>query len=240
MSPASTVLAKPAILEAHQKGEIFISPFDERQVNNCSYDVRLGEFFYLEQPTAKGLGVLNPYDRASVEAMWGQHWQAPESPDDAIGVPKGTRFMRIPPGGIALCHTEEFIGGVDNTITTMIKARSSVGRSFVQIAACAGWGDIGYAQRWTLEIKNNSQHRTVILIPGRRIGQIVFMRTTGISEQDLYFQQGKYQHSDVRGKTHAELVAAWKPEMMLPKKYLDRECQVADAQRGEALAPGGQ
>ncbi|MCX8513508.1 MAG: hypothetical protein ORN26_00305 [Candidatus Pacebacteria bacterium] len=41
------------------------------------------------------------------------------------------------PGETILAHTNEFIGG-RNHITTMMKARSSMGRSFIEVCKCAG------------------------------------------------------------------------------------------------------
>lgn len=32
---------------------------------------------------------------------------------------------------------------VRKTVTTMMKARSSMGRNFIEVCKCAGWGDIG-------------------------------------------------------------------------------------------------
>jgi deoxycytidine triphosphate deaminase len=219
----AAVLAKPAIMEAQREGKILISPFDERQVGNCSYDVRLGEFYYPEQ---QGLShsILNPYDPVSVKQMWGRAHQAVTDANGLPGIPPGTKFIRIPPGGCILAHTEEFIGSVDNTVTTMMQGRSTIGRSFIQVE-CAGWGDIGFAQRWTMEIKNQSQHRHAVLVCGRRIAQIVFMNTTGIEPGDHYYERGKYQTSNLKGLTHEELLETWDPEMMLPKAHLDWELQ---------------
>ncbi|HET6496285.1 MAG TPA: hypothetical protein VFH61_13075, partial [Thermoleophilia bacterium] len=200
---------------------ILISPFDKRQVGNCSYDVRLGEFYYMEQAGFQHATLMNPYDPQSVAQMWGHVAQAVADPQNGLpGVPANTKFIRLPPGACILAHTEEFIGGVDNTVTTMMQGRSTIGRCSVQIE-CAGWGDVGFAQRWTMEIKNLSQHRHALLVCGRRIGQIVFLNTTGIEDEDRYGQRGKYQTSDLKGLTHEELLDTWSPEMMLPKAHLD-------------------
>lgn len=218
------VLAKPAILQAIENKEIFVSKFDDRQVNNCSYDIRLGDTYYEEQPS-QGFSLLDPYDPEYVEQMWGEPKKA-VVPGAGYPVKKGTSkgVIAIPPGGFILAHSEEFIGCVDTVHTTMIKARSTTGRSGIQICACAGWGDIGFATRWTLEIKNNSKYRTIVLRPGQRIGQIVFMPTTGIEEADLYGKRGKYQKEDIGdlfGMTHEELVEQWDPSMMLPRAWED-------------------
>lgn len=216
----AAVLAKPAILHAISEGKILVSPFDERQVGNCSYDVRLGEFYYPEQQGFSH-SLINPYDPTSVTQMWGRAHRASVDEQGIPGIPPGTKFIRIPPGGNILAHTEEFIGSVDSNLTTMMMGRSSIGRSFIQIE-CAGWGDIGFAQRWTLEITNLSKHRHAVLVCGRRIGQIVFLRTTGIEDDgDRYFNRGKYQTSDLKGLSHEELLETWDPSMMLPKAYDD-------------------
>jgi len=220
----ASVLSRPAIRDAIEAKEVLISPFDERQLGNCSYDVRLGEWYYLEQRGIPGASIINPYDPDSVKAMWGEPLKAHVNEEHPLpGIPVGTPFIRLAPGACALCHTEEFIGGIDSTITTMMHGRSSIGRNFIQIE-CAGWGDIGFAQRWTMEVKNLSQHRHAILVPGRRVGQIIFFRTTG--DASPYHQGGfggKYQSSDLRGKTHEQLLEEWSPNMMLPRAYLDWE-----------------
>jgi dCTP deaminase len=131
------------------------------------------------------------------------------SPDDQV--------ILIEPGETILAHTNEFIGG-RNHITTMMKARSSMGRNFIEVCKCAGWGDVGYVNRWTLEITNNSRHYAIPLVVGRRIGQLVFFETGPILNND-YTKTGKYQTSN----NLSEIKKNWKPESMLPKVYTDRD-----------------
>lgn len=64
-----------------------------------------------------------------------------------------------------------------------MKARSSLGRNFIEICKCAGWGDVGYVNRWTMEITNNSRYYTIPLVVGRRVAQIVFFETEGILDE---------------------------------------------------------
>jgi dCTP deaminase len=123
----------------------------------------------------------------------------------------------LEPGETILAHTSEFIGG-KNHITTMMKARSSMGRNFIEVCKCAGWGDVGYVNRWTMEITNNSRHYAIPLIVGRRIAQIVFFETGHIINND-YSSSGKYQtHQDMK-----KMKKEWNPSSMLPKLYLDRD-----------------
>jgi hypothetical protein len=53
---------------------------------------------------------------------------------------------------------------------------------------------------------------------GRRIAQIVFFETGPILENN-YAKSGKYQSGD----SLAALKKTWKPEMMLPRLYIDRD-----------------
>ena len=48
------------------------------------------------------------------------------------------RVIFLKPGETILGHTNEFIGG-RKTVTTMMKARSSMGRNFIEVCKCAGW-----------------------------------------------------------------------------------------------------
>ena len=94
------------------------------------------------------------------------------------------------PGETILAHTNEFIGGRD-CVTTKMKARSSMGRYFIEVCKCAGWGDVGYINRWTMEITNNSKNYIIPLVVGRRIAQMIFFETGPILEKD-YTDTGKY------------------------------------------------
>jgi hypothetical protein len=54
-------------------------------------------------------------------------------------------------------------------------------------------GDVGYINRWTMEITNNSRYYSIPLVVGRRIAQIVFFDTIGTIQGRSYEQVGKYQ-----------------------------------------------
>jgi dCTP deaminase len=129
------------------------------------------------------------------------------------------RLILLRPGETILAHTAEFIGG-RNCIVAKMYARSSLGRNFVEVCKDAGWGDVGYFNRWTMEVTNNSQHFTIPLVVGRRIGQIVFYEVEPLKETPDYVREGgKYQKSqDIE-----EVKKMWKPEMMVPQMHLDWE-----------------
>ncbi len=183
-------------------------------IQNCSVDVTLGPYYYHNEAP---ISIFNPWKQDHVNSYWGKVQEAEtidvnETRDlSDIGLEKGDQFIWMEPGESILGHTREFIGGV-NHITTMMKARSSLGRCNVTVCRDAGWGDIGYYNRYTLEITNNGTS-PIVLPVGARIAQIIFFYT-GVPDT-IY--KGKYQS----GNNLQEVVANWHPNMMLPKLYLD-------------------
>jgi dCTP deaminase len=225
-------LSDRRILEEMKKGDIVIHPFSEDQLATSSYDVTLGEWFYREQPPKYNHSLYNIWSREHMEHVWGA-----SDPQRAVvakeafkkynfewdGIRPDDKVIIMRPGETILAHTNEFIGG-KNHITTMMKARSSTGRNFIEVCKCAGWGDVGYTNRWTMEITNNSKNYIIPLVVGRRIAQIVFFETGPIREKD-YAAGGKYATST----NLAELKKGWKPEMMLPRLWADRDIQKSQA-----------
>ncbi len=206
------MLSNSEILENIQEGGIVIHPFDPRNLGTNSYDVTLGEFYYREQRVSCIKNVYDIYDEKEVNEVWGFPFKA-----SGYYLKPGNQYIMVEPGETILAHTNEFIGGRYN-ISTMMKARSSFGRNFIEVCKCAGLGDVGYINRWTMEITNNSRFYSIPLITGRRIAQIVFFKT-GSTVGDDYSTSGKYQNTP----DLATLEATWRPEMMLPRLYLDRE-----------------
>jgi len=139
-------------------------------------------------------------------------------------------FRLLRPGTTVQARTAEdgsllsmwFIGGRDH-ITTMMKARSSLGRSFIEVCKCAGWGDVGYINRWTMEITNNSRFFSIPLVVGRRVAQMVFYEVAPLAKNQIDYvgEGGKYQRSqDVE-----EVKRTWHPQMMLPRMHHDWEIE---------------
>ena len=219
-------LSDRKILEHMEKGTILIEPFDRKNLATSSYDVTLGEFYFREQPTRYNHSLYNIWSKKHMEHVWGaDKVQRAESAKEAFkkynftweGIRPDDKVILLRPGETILAHTNEFIGGRES-VTTMMKARSSLGRNFIEVCKCAGWGDVGYVNRWTMEITNNSKNYLIPLVVGRRIAQIVFFETGPIVGAD-YTVTGKYQSStDV-----SKLKKAWKPEMMLPRLWADRD-----------------
>lgn len=218
-------LSDKRILECMKEGSVIIEPFDRRNLATSSYDVTLGEWFFAEQPPAHFENLFNIYDKAHVDRVWGTRPKRAQTAKEAFkkynfewnGISPDDKIILLAPGETILGHTNEFIGGRAH-VTTMMKARSSLGRSFISVCKCAGWGDVGYTNRWTMEIQNTSARYYIPLVVGRRIAQIVFFET-GPIEGDDYSAKGKYTSSTKL----SELKKSWKPEMMLPRLWTDRD-----------------
>lgn len=135
-----TVLSDKQILDGMRFGKVVIQPFDPKNLSTSSYDVRLGEWFYREQTATKFNGnVFNIYDSNDVARIWGKAQKAQSAAEECVAdgktIKATDRVIVLAPGETILAHTEEFIGGRGN-ITTMMKARSSLGRSFITVCKC--------------------------------------------------------------------------------------------------------
>ncbi len=218
-------LSDRKILEEMKKGDIVISPFKRENLATSSYDVTLGEYFFSEQPPKHFQNLFNIYEKEHVDRVWGTEPKKAKTAKEVFkdykfsfgNISPSDKVILLAPGETILAHTNEFIGGKKH-ITTMMKARSSLGRSFIEVCKCAGWGDVGYVNRWTMEITNNSNHYYIPLVVGRRIAQIIFFETGEIVEKD-YSSSGKYQVTENIEKMKKE----WNPLSMLPKLYIDRD-----------------
>jgi len=203
------LLSDKEILAARERGDIIIDPFDERCLGTDSYDVRLGEFYYREAGPFEVAPLFDLQDPECVARVW----------EGSLAEPDGLIFLRH--AETILAHTQEFIGTRRNYTTKMF-ARSSAGRAMIGVCKCAGKGDVGYFNRWTMEITSFSRYHTLPLKAGMRIAQIEFLHV-GETRRTYGVTHGKYQDG-----TDLEAVkAAWRPEMMLPRFYEDWELKNA-------------
>ena len=225
------LLSRDQILRHLKNGTIVIEPFDDRNLKTTSYDVTLGPWFWREKHPGGRSTIHNPYDEKSIGLVWSGPFEAERVGglrerlgQELKNVKDDDRVILLEPGETILAHTQEFVGGREICVAKMY-ARSSLGRNFVEVCKDAGWGDIGYFNRWTMEVANNSRHYAIPLIVGRRIAQMVFYEVAPLAKKEIDYvgEGGKYQLSqDVE-----ELKKSWRPEMMLPKMYLD--CEVKES-----------
>lgn len=182
------MLSDKQILYELERRNIVIKPFDKRQLGSNSYDVRIGNYVARSNNNHKTIDIYNKDD---ITRFW--------------MIQKATDVITVSPGETILSHTVEVVGG-RNYIATKMNARSSLGRCGISVCKCAGFGDVGYVNKWTMEI-TNSLNVSVSLRVGMRVAQISFFKVGETLKQ----YEGKYQND------------GWKPEDMLPRLWEDWE-----------------
>ena len=160
-------------------GNIRIEPFDDRRLNPNSYNLRLAPELLVYESEVLDMKTPNAYRIETIP-------------------PEGF-IMR--PGVLYLGRTEEFTE--TKTFVPMLEGRSSVGRLGITIHVTAGFGDVGFAGFWTLEMQCVLPVR---IYPRVEICQIYYHTLRGDYEP---YQSGKYQHNQ---------------GVQASKMYLDFEC----------------
>lgn len=160
-----------AILTGHEikmqqaAGGLYIEEFSEDRLNPNSYNLRLAPelLVYTE-------AVLDPKQNNRTRE---------------IIIPEEGYVLK--PGTLYLARTMEWTESRD--FVPKLEGRSSIGRLGLAIHVTAGFGDIGFAGNWTLELECV---QPVKIYPGMEICQISYHTVTG-EVMDRY--HGKYQGS---------------------------------------------
>lgn len=152
-------------IRRHMGKEIIIEPFDEKRINPNSYNLSLANELLVYDTPVLDMKKPNPVKKLII----------PE---------KG---MILEPNKLYLGRTQEYTR-TDHYVP-MLEGRSSTGRLGLFIHVSAGFGDIGFAGYWTLEI---FCIHPVKIYPNVEVCQIYYHDIDG--EYDLY-KSGKYQHN---------------------------------------------
>ena len=158
------ILSGKEILK-HMGKEIIITPFDEKRINPNSYNLSLADELLVYEKEALDMKKPNPTKRIVI-------------PDEGL---------LLEPNRLYLGRTNEFTK--TDRYVPMLEGRSSTGRLGLFIHVTAGFGDIGFAGYWTLEI---FCVQPVRIYPNVEICQIYYHDIDG--EYDLY-SGGKYQNN---------------------------------------------
>ena len=153
-------------IKANLDKDIVIKPYDERQLNTNSYNLRLHNELLVYQNHTLDMKKNNQADK-----------------------------ITIPPEGLVLEPSKLYLGRtVEYTEThkyvPMLEGRSSVGRLGLFIHITAGFGDIGFKGFWTLEIFCVQPIR---IYPNVEVCQIYYHTISG--DYTTYGQKGKYQNN---------------------------------------------
>lgn len=159
------ILSGKEILKNVELNNIIIEPFDKNKVNPNSYNLSL----YNE---------LLVYENEILD----------------MKVPNKVKKIEIPEEGLLLEPNKLYLGRTNEFTKTekfvpMLEGRSSTGRLGLFIHVTAGFGDIGFAGYWTLEIFCVQPIR---IYPNTQICQIYYHDILG--DFDLY-KSGKYQNN---------------------------------------------
>ncbi len=179
----------------------------ERRIGVNSFDVSLGRFLWRRQSLIRQLDekLLRTTGRIELNA-------------ESLYAPRYERadgHVVLGPYEKILGVTHEFIGGTvaadgSYAVLAHMHAKSSTGRYGITTNLCAGFGDVGFINRWAMEIANLDPITKRIPV-GMLIAQIEFTRV-GVPER-LYGDRGTYQ----QGQDIEAIMQQWHPRQMLPK-----------------------
>ena len=157
-----SVLTADEIARRRFDGSLEIEPYDQDDLGPNSYDVHLASTLHVY------LGVELDTRR--------------QNPTQPIEIPAHGYVIR--PGELYLGSTVEVVGSSEFVVC--LEGRSSLARLGVSVHQTAGFGDLGFVSRWTLEI---TAIKPVRIYPGMRIAQAVFHTTEG---RIMKLYEGKY------------------------------------------------
>lgn len=152
-------------IEKKLNSTIFIEPYDHKQLNPNSYNLRLHN-------------ELMVYDSPVLDMKL-------ENTASKIIIPESG--LMLEPNKLYLGRTLEYTK--TNNYVPMLEGRSSIGRLGMFIHVTAGFGDVGFEGFWTLEI---FVIQPLIIYPSVEICQIYYHSIEG--EYELY-KSGKYQNN---------------------------------------------
>lgn len=143
------ILTGKAILEEMQKGNIIISPFNEKQLNPNSYNLKLHNELLVydvsyHQEVIKSNGLLSTSYVTALEPID----MLEDNPVKKIIIPE--EGLVLYPGILYLGRTVEYTE--THNLLPNIDGRSSIGRLGMSIHVTAGKGDIGFCGSWVAEI----------------------------------------------------------------------------------------
>jgi dCTP deaminase len=141
------ILTGSKIANEVKSGNIVVEPFDPENVGPNSLDVSLSRELLIYESE-----VLDPRAKNQTTPI--------TIPDEGLV---------LEPGELYLASTVEKVGS--NVYVPCLEGRSSLARLGVSIHQTAGFGDLGFISRWTMEIM---VIRPVRVYPGMRIGQFAF------------------------------------------------------------------
>lgn len=149
----------------HMGEDIFIEPFDPRRLNPNSYNLTLHNELLVYENRLLDMKMENPVEQLTI-------------PEEGLV---------LQPDRLYLGRTQEFTR--TENFVPMLEGRSSVGRLGLFIHVTAGFGDVGFAGYWTLEM---FCIHPIVIYPNVEICQIYYHTIQGEYQK---YDSGKYQNN---------------------------------------------
>lgn len=173
--PTGAILTGAEIVRQMIMGNIEIDGFDMKNLNPNSYNLTLGNSIKTYRPVYQS---KNKNDHSMYLDI------LKDNPYEEITITE--EGFALVPGKVYIATTNERT--FSSKFQPKIDGRSSVGRLGIMVHLTAGYGDIGFDGKWTLEL---AVIQPIIIYPNIPICQVSFMVPAG----DTSIQyNGRYQH----------------------------------------------
>lgn len=174
------ILSDADIKKALKKGDISISPYDEKYLQPASIDLHLDKHFLIFKSTE--FPVIDP--KKPVDDMM-----------DEIHITEKRPFV-LHPGEFALGMIYEKTG-VSDEYVGRLEGKSSVGRLGVLIHVTAGFLDPGNCLKMTLEL-HNTANLPILLYYKMPIAQLAFEKISSKADRPYSTKYGNKYVGDVK------------------------------------------
>lgn len=160
------------ILQAVRIREIIIDPYDRKNLGSNSYDLHLGNTLLIYDTNLLDAKKSNPTKLLHIDEKDG---------------------ILLSPGELYLGVTQEIVYQDDKYVPA-VEGKSSIGRLGIFVHITAGFGDVGFHGRWTLEIV---VVKPIIIYAGMPICQIFWVAADGKCEKPYWAKESaKYVDKD--------------------------------------------
>ncbi|MGH7141559.1 MAG: dCTP deaminase [Minisyncoccia bacterium] len=175
------------IKKAVKSGDITLKPFDEKRLQPASYDILLGDTFFVTD--AHGSAYIDPVRKVF--------------PKMQKFVAKGPEGFVLHPGVSILGYSQDFFGSDKYLIE--VNGKSSLARIGLLVHNSAALINPGHFLNVALELCNLN-HVPIILHPGMAIAQLTFSPLSSAPAQD-YKEVGRYSKNNIKGYVEARTAA---------------------------------
>lgn len=174
------ILSDLQILSEIEKGNIKIDPFNRECLGSNSYDLHLSKhlacYKSISGEIGAGCDILDAKKHNEIDHF--------DIPDEGIVLYPGTLYL-----GSTVEFTETL------NAVPCLEGKSSTARLGLFIHITAGFGDVGFANHWTLEIVATMAIR---IYAGMPVAQIFYQTTGDVSESYKDKKSAKYNNRNIK------------------------------------------